>query len=168
MFTCWVAGYRNWADQHFKGAFDEVTIWNRALTPAEIKQLFLANTQQVSFVSVDTRAVATPVRNVRQNTPDATAPPPPQRPAAPPPAVITPKLRSYAYDSKTAKGTLSVDIADGGLETRDWVIKNIGKIASSKELLLEAGKEPTAGGLYKVLNETLKDGILTVEFEVLH
>ena len=63
---------------------------------------------------------------------------------------------------------LAVDISKQGLEARDWVIQNIGRIASSKELLLEAGSEPTAGGRYKALNESLKDGILTIEFEVLH
>jgi hypothetical protein len=43
-----------------------------------------------------------------------------------------------------------------------------GEIASSKELLLEAGKETIAGGRYSVLDEVFADGILTVNFEVLH
>ena len=38
----------------------------------------------------------------------------------------------------------------------------------SHMLLLEAGKEETVGGRYKVLDESFADGILTVTFEVLH
>ena len=74
------------------------------------------------------------------------------------------KVVSYQYDSRTDKGSLSVNISDYGLEARDWVIKNIGKICSSKEVLLEAGPEKSTGGHYRVLNESLKDGVLTIDF----
>ena len=163
--TSYALPYRNWGDQYFSGVFDDVAIWQRALTPVEITQLFLANTQQVSFAAANPRGNV-PTSSARRYNPGAKPPPPAERVA--PPRDNTPRLVSYSYDSKTAKGILSVDIANAGIEARDWVIKNIGKIASSKELLLEAGKEPTDGGRYKVLNESLKDGILTVEFEVLH
>jgi hypothetical protein len=83
-------------------------------------------------------------------------------------AIREPQVRKFSYDSATAKGVVVVDIAKFGIKGRDWTIQNIGKIASSKEHLLEAGAEMTTGGQYKVLNETLQDGILTVEFEVLH
>ncbi len=89
-------------------------------------------------------------------------------PAARPPPVLAPRVLSYKYDDKSAKGLFTVDMKDKGMETRDWVVKNIGRIASSKELLLEAGNEPTAGGRYRVLNESLANDILTIEFEVLH
>ncbi len=78
------------------------------------------------------------------------------------------KIVKYRYDSTTAKGVLAVDISSQGIEARKWVLKNIGEIASSKELLLEAGKETIAGGRYSVLDEVFADGILTVNFEVLH
>jgi len=74
------------------------------------------------------------------------------------------KVVSYQYDSRTDKGSLSVNISDYGLDARDWVIKNIGKICSSKEVLLEAGQEKSTGGHYRVLNESLKDGVLTIDF----
>jgi hypothetical protein len=89
-------------------------------------------------------------------------------PAPRPPPDLAPRVLSYKYDDKTAKGLFSVDMKGKGMETRDWVVKNIGRIASSKELLLEAGNEPTAGGRYRVLNESLANEILTIEFEVLH
>ncbi len=89
-------------------------------------------------------------------------------PTAKPTPDLTPKVINYKYDDQTAKGIFSVDMTGKGMETRDWVVKNIGKIASSKELLLEAGSEPTVGGRYRVLNESLANDILTIEFEVLH
>ena len=163
--------FRAWGDIFFSGDFEEVSIWKRALTPNEIKQLYLANTQQVSFVAADAQPLPAPI-SAAHRIPAAVVPisppTPPVEQHAAPPRDSTPKLISYSYDSKNAKGVLSVDIASGGMEARDWVIKNIGRIASSKEMMLEAGNEPTSGGRYKVLNESLKDGILTVAFEVLH
>jgi hypothetical protein len=74
------------------------------------------------------------------------------------------KVVDYSYDSKTQKGRISVDISAYGIGARDWVIKNIGKICSSKELLMEAGHESSSGGHYRLLNESMKDGVLTIEF----
>jgi hypothetical protein len=74
------------------------------------------------------------------------------------------KVVSYQYDAGTQKGIISVDIAGGGIEARDWVVKNIGKICSSKDLLMEAGQESSVGGKYRVLNESVKNDILTIEF----
>jgi hypothetical protein len=79
-------------------------------------------------------------------------------------SLSTLKVVSYQYDARTQKGSLSVDISGHGIEAREWVVKNIGKICSSKEVLLEAGQENSTGGRYRVLNESLKDGILTIEF----
>jgi hypothetical protein len=79
-------------------------------------------------------------------------------------SLSTLKVVSYQYDAQSQKGSLSVDISGHGIEAREWVVKNIGKICSSKEVLLEAGQENSTGGRYRVLNESLKDGILTIEF----
>ena len=68
------------------------------------------------------------------------------------------------YEAKTQSGSLSVDISNYGLGARDWIVQNIGKICSSKEVLLEAGQEKNTGGHYRVLNESLKNGVLTIEF----
>jgi hypothetical protein len=72
---------------------------------------------------------------------------------------------SYTYDATSQKGVLSVDISGKGIEAREWVVKNIGNICSSKNITLEAGKETKTGGRYRVLNESVRDGILTIEFE---
>lgn len=74
------------------------------------------------------------------------------------------KVVSYQYDSRTLKGSLSVNIAGHGIEARDWVVENIGKICSTKDVLLESGQEEKTGGRFRVLNESIRDGILTIEF----
>ncbi|MFA5206835.1 MAG: SHOCT domain-containing protein [Lentisphaeria bacterium] len=71
----------------------------------------------------------------------------------------------YNYEDKTQKGVLSVDVSGRGIEAREWVVANIGKICSSKNLTIEAGKEPLTGGKYRIFNESIKDNILTIEFE---
>jgi hypothetical protein len=79
-------------------------------------------------------------------------------------SVQTPKVVSFKYDANTQHGTLAVDISGHGIEARDWVVNNIAKICSSKDRLLEAGQTPPLDGHYRVLNESVKDNILTIEF----
>jgi len=80
-------------------------------------------------------------------------------------SLATFRVVSYTYDAKTQKGVISVDVSGHDFEkARNWVIKNIGAICSSKELLMEAGQENNIGGRYRVMNESFKDGILTIEF----
>ena len=58
-----------------------------------------------------------------------------------------------------------VDMGGHGLdEVREWVIKNIGRISSTKEVLMEAGQENKLGGRYRLLDESIKNGMLTVRF----
>jgi hypothetical protein len=153
--------FRNWGDIFTDGAYDEVRIYNRGLSASEVGLLYRAGTQ---YLGVAASPVQPPVpaaghaTTIRQ---PATAEPSRPRESLPKPV-------SYFYNDVSSRGVLTVDIGSGGMEARDWVLKNIGKIASSKEMLLEAGSEPTTGGRYKVLNETLKDHLLTVEFEVVH
>ena len=96
------------------------------------------------------------------------AAPPSQPGAKADPAAFTVntfKVLDYQYDSKTRKGVFSVDLSGHPFEqARGWVVANIGRICSSKEVLLEAGQESSSGGRYRVLNEAVKDGVLTVEF----
>jgi hypothetical protein len=110
----------------------------------------VTNSEPVASVSHLTNAV--------ESTPESQALRPTQ------PTLATIKVINYQYDNVTRKGTLSVDVSDYGLEARNWVLQNIGKICSSKNLLLEAGKETDTGGKYRVLNESMKNGILTIEF----
>ena len=75
------------------------------------------------------------------------------------------KVLNYQYDAKTRKGVLAVDMGGHTLdESRDWVVRNIGRISSSKELLLEAGRETKTGGHYRLLDESVQNGVLTVGF----
>ena len=80
-------------------------------------------------------------------------------------SAATLKVVNYIYDAKTQKGKISVDISGRDFQdARNWIVTNIGKICSDKELLLEAGQETHTGGKYRVLNESTKDGILTIDF----
>ena len=47
-------------------------------------------------------------------------------------SLSTLKVVSYQYDAQTQKGSLSVDISGHGIEAREWVLKNIGKICSEQ------------------------------------
>lgn len=74
-------------------------------------------------------------------------------------------VNSYHYDASSGKGTISVNISGKGIEVRRWIVKNIGQICSDKNMTLIAGKETGQGGHYRVLSESVKDNILTIEFE---
>ena len=69
----------------------------------------------------------------------------------------------YKYDDNTGRGYISVN--GKGIETRAWMLKKISEIASTKNILLEADEKPVPG-YYRVLDERIKDGIFTIEFEV--
>jgi hypothetical protein len=71
----------------------------------------------------------------------------------------------YRYDATSRKGTLSVDITGQGIEARQSVIENIGKICADKNITLVHGKEADQEAHYLILDEYFEDGILTIEFE---
>lgn len=74
-------------------------------------------------------------------------------------------IRAYQYNSNTRQGTVTVDIGNKGFQARLWVVKNIGAICSSKNVALEAGSEVFQGSKYRVLNESIENGLLTITFE---
>ncbi len=74
---------------------------------------------------------------------------------------------AYEYNDKTSKGTLSARVNGDHFQTRNWMIKKIGEIASSKQVALLAGKESLQGGSYKVLDENSENGVITINFETL-
>lgn len=76
-------------------------------------------------------------------------------------------ITSYSYDDKTGRGSLSAKVASDHFNTRNWMIKKIGEIASSKRIALRAGSESLQGGSYLVLDESIQDDILTISFETL-
>ena len=72
---------------------------------------------------------------------------------------------NYTFNERTGKGSLTVDLRGKGINARHWVVENIGKICSDKNITLIAGEETHRGGHYRVLNESAKEGLLTIEFE---
>ena len=77
------------------------------------------------------------------------------------------EIVAYDYNEKTGNGSLSAKVTSDHFQTRNWMIKKIGEIASSKRVALIAGKESLQGGSYKVLDESSQDNVLTIEFKTL-
>lgn len=77
------------------------------------------------------------------------------------------EITSYSYDDRSGKGSLSARVTSDHFKTRNWMIKKIGEIASSKRVALHAGKESLKGGNYQVLDEGTENGVLTINFETL-
>lgn len=77
-------------------------------------------------------------------------------------------IESYQFDATTNKGKLTVDLQGRGVEMRHWIVKNIGKICSDQNITLIAGEKPPQNGRYRILNESLTNGLLTIEFEAVY
>lgn len=84
---------------------------------------------------------------------------------APPRAKKEFVVTHFDYDDATKKGVISVRTYSRGIECRDWLVKNIGAISSSKNITLKAGEESKKGGRYRILDEKIENDILTVHFE---
>jgi hypothetical protein len=69
------------------------------------------------------------------------------------------------YDENTRQGYIS--IKGKGLEARSWMLKKIEEVCSSKNIVLEEGRKPQPA-YYRLLDETLADGVYTIKFEVIH
>lgn len=78
------------------------------------------------------------------------------------------RIVEYNFDSKTGDGNVTVDIGNKGFRARLWVVKNIGMICSSKKVALDAGNEAFNGAKYKVLDESIKDGLLKITFQAVY
>jgi len=77
------------------------------------------------------------------------------------------EIIAYDYNDRTGEGSLSAKVNGDHFQTRNWMIKKIGEISSSKRVALQAGKESLQGGNYKVSDEQSQNGILTIKFETL-
>ncbi|PCJ84778.1 MAG: hypothetical protein COA54_12890 [Thiotrichaceae bacterium] len=77
------------------------------------------------------------------------------------------EIIAYDYNDRTGVGSLSAKVTSDHFQTRNWMIKKIGEIASSKRVALQAGKASLQGGNYAVLDEQSQNGILTIHFETL-
>jgi len=74
-------------------------------------------------------------------------------------------ITNFDYDDATKKGKISVRTYGRGMDCREWLVKNIGAICSSKNITLRAGSESKKGGRYRILDEKIEEDILTVHFE---
>ena len=68
------------------------------------------------------------------------------------------------YDGKDGKISVRLDGRNLS-DARRWAIENIGELASSKNVVLVAGRRPPPGAVYKTGKErTTEDGLLEIEF----
>ena len=72
---------------------------------------------------------------------------------------------AYKFDAKTNSGFITIDIKGKGIGARHLIVENIGKICSDKNITMIAGQETHKNGGYRVLNESVTNGLLTIEFE---
>ena len=77
------------------------------------------------------------------------------------------KVTAYNYDEQKRKGYISVATTGSNFAVRQWLLNKIGEIASSKNVALQASKNRAEGGSYRVTNEKVANGILSIEFETL-
>ena len=75
------------------------------------------------------------------------------------------KITSYNYDDKNQKGNISSTVTSDSFAVRKWLLVKIGEIASSKNVSIHASKSAVDGGAYRVLDENINNGILTIDFE---
>jgi len=78
--------------------------------------------------------------------------------------IFAPIEHELVYDEKTKTGRISVK--GRGLEARQWMIKKIGEICTSKNILIQDGTKPEPG-YFRILDEKLQDGKYTIEFEAI-
>ncbi len=75
------------------------------------------------------------------------------------------EITSYSYDDKMQKGTISATVTSDSFAIRKWLLVKIGEISSSKNVSLDARKNKAEGGAYQVLDESISNGILSIDFE---
>ena len=80
------------------------------------------------------------------------------------PKMFVPIEHELVYDEKTKIGHIS--IKGRGLEARPWMMKKIGEICTSKNIIIQDGTRPEPG-YFRVLDEKLQDGKFTIEFEAI-
>jgi len=74
--------------------------------------------------------------------------------------------KEFSFDTDTNVDVIVIVIVMTGAELkhRDWIIKQIEKIISSKNVMLVAGENPPAGH-FKVLDESIKNGEFSIKFK---
>ena len=82
-------------------------------------------------------------------------------------AAPTYRVTAYSYDDQTRRGYISVQTGGQSFAVRQWLLDKIGEIASSKNIALDARKNRAEGGAYRVTNEKVANGVLSIEFETI-
>ncbi len=81
---------------------------------------------------------------------------------------VTPvKVTAYNYDDTTGKGYISVATGGQDFAARQWVMNKIGEIASTKNVAIDARRNRSKGGSYRVTNEKSENGVLSIQFETI-
>lgn len=75
------------------------------------------------------------------------------------------KVTAFQYDDRTQKGSISATVGSESFVVRQWLLEKIGEISSSKNIALQASKNRSDGGAYRVMDEKISDGVLTIWFE---
>jgi hypothetical protein len=70
------------------------------------------------------------------------------------------------YDDATSRGKIAVRLDGRNVSAaKEWALKNIGELASGKNVVLVAGMSPPPGARYKAGSERMtEDGLLEIEF----
>ncbi len=76
-------------------------------------------------------------------------------------------IEGFSYNDTTREGKISINLGGWDLkEARAWAIENIRQIAASKNILLKSGvEEIKSPASFRTLGESVKNGILTMEFK---
>lgn len=77
------------------------------------------------------------------------------------------KVTAYHYDDSSGKGYISAVTGSQNFAVRQWLLNKIGEIASTKNVALDARKNRAEGGAYRVTNEKVANGVLSIEFETI-
>lgn len=76
-------------------------------------------------------------------------------------------VSAYSYDDNTGKGYISVVTKGQDFAARQWVLNKIGEIASTKNVAIDASRNRSQGGSYRVTDEKSAQGVLSVQFETI-
>lgn len=79
------------------------------------------------------------------------------------------KITAFSYDDATGKGSISATVGTDVFGVRQWLLEKIGEISSSKNIAIDASKNRSDGGAYRVMDEKIEQqgSVLTIWFETL-
>lgn len=77
------------------------------------------------------------------------------------------RVTAYNYNDSTGKGFIAAVVGERSFAVRRWLLNKIGEIASSKNVAIDARRNNAEGGAYRVTDEKVSNGILSIEFETI-